>query len=412
MGKTDRILFLFTAEFPYGISSETFLETEILYLAKEFKEVRIIPLSKKETIRTVPQNVVVNDCVIGCNLNKKERLVSLLKRLIYVVRLFWSEIWDKGLIKTAVNTVSLLRYISYQLPISDQLILDFRKIPQNSKCILYSYWLCEYPLAIIIANYKTLNAPIIARAHRYDLYDENWPSGIPFRNWKIKYIDKLFLISKHGFDYIKNKTPEKYHNKYNISYLGVKEGKPTFVSGENKRKVIVSCSRVVDFKQVNQIPDLLKKLDSEVLWIHFGDGKDFAKVKKKAELLPSNIKVELRGNVSNTAIYDFYCNNHVDLFISTSSSEGLPVSMMEAQSYGIPIVSYPVGGVTEIVVENETGLLLQNNYSIEQNAAILLTALDYSFDRKRIVQYFSDHFCSENNYRTFVSTIRSIKKEE
>lgn len=410
MGKTDRVLFLFTAEFPYGISSETFLETEILFLAKGYNAVHIVPLSKKETSRPLPTNVVVEDWVINCNTDKKKRSASLLKAPLLVARLFWSEIWDKGLFKTFSNTNTLLKYISYQLPISKQLIVHLKKIPANTDCLLYSYWLCEFPLPIILANQKTLNAPFIARAHRYDLYDENWSPGIPFRKWKIKHLDKLFLISKHGFDYIKTKTPEKYHNKYTISYLGVGEGKPTFASVENKRKVIVSCSRIVDFKQVYQIPDLLQKLDSEVLWIHFGDGEDYAKVKKKAELLPSNIKVELRGNVSNTAIYDFYCANHVDLFLSTSSSEGLPVSMMEAQSFGIPIVSYPVGGVTEIVVENETGLLLQNNYSLEQNAAILKTALEYSFDRKRIVQYFSKHFCSENNYQSFVSIIQSIKK--
>lgn len=412
MGKTDRILFLFTAEFPYGIASETFLETEILYLANEFKEVHIIPLSKKEVIRTVPPNVVVEDCVAGCNTNKRERLISLLKRIAFVVRLFWSEVVDKGLIKTAVNAVSLLRYISYQLPISDQLIRYFKTIPQKSKCILYSYWLCEYPLAIIIANKKTINAPVIARAHRYDLYDENWPSGVPFRKWKTKHIDKLFLISRHGLEYIKNVTPAKFHKKYTVSYLGVRQGQPRANTAKNNYKVIVSCSRVIDFKRVDQIPDLLEKLDSNVRWIHFGDGEDFEKVKHKANLLPSNIIVELRGTVSNAEINDFYSSNHVDLFLSTSTSEGLPVSMMEAQSFGIPIVSYPVGGVSEIVVKKVTGLLLQSDISIAQNAAVIKTALEYPFDRKIIAQYFLDHFCSDNNYRTFVSTIQAIKKEE
>jgi len=48
------------------------------------------------------------------------------------------------------------------------------------------------------------------------------------------------------------------------------------------------------------------------------------------------------------------------LFINTSSSEGIPVSMMEAQSFGIPILAMDVGGVREIVGP-QTGRLLQQD---------------------------------------------------
>ncbi|WP_345206211.1 glycosyltransferase [Fodinibacter luteus] len=48
-----------------------------------------------------------------------------------------------------------------------------------------------------------------------------------------------------------------------------------------------------------------------------------------------------------------------DLFVLASSSEGLPVSIMEAMTAGLPVVATAVGGVPEAVTEGETGLLVR-----------------------------------------------------
>jgi len=43
-------------------------------------------------------------------------------------------------------------------------------------------------------------------------------------------------------------------------------------------------------------------------------------------------------------VLNYYASNPVDVFINTSSSEGLPVSIMEAMSFGIPVIATNVGG--------------------------------------------------------------------
>ena len=47
-----------------------------------------------------------------------------------------------------------------------------------------------------------------------------------------------------------------------------------------------------------------------------------------------------------------------DAFILPSYAEGLPVSILEAMSYGLPILSTPVGGIPEIVT-SQIGILFQ-----------------------------------------------------
>jgi glycosyltransferase involved in cell wall biosynthesis len=46
-----------------------------------------------------------------------------------------------------------------------------------------------------------------------------------------------------------------------------------------------------------------------------------------------------------------------DIFLLTSLSEGIPVTVIEAMAAGLPVVSTDVGGLREVVLEGETGLL-------------------------------------------------------
>ncbi len=48
----------------------------------------------------------------------------------------------------------------------------------------------------------------------------------------------------------------------------------------------------------------------------------------------------------------------VDLLILPSDGEGMPGVAIEAQMAGCPVVSFPVGGVSEIVVDGQTGVIL------------------------------------------------------
>ncbi|MBI5050449.1 MAG: glycosyltransferase family 4 protein [Nitrospirae bacterium] len=47
-----------------------------------------------------------------------------------------------------------------------------------------------------------------------------------------------------------------------------------------------------------------------------------------------------------------------DIFALSSLSEGMPVSIMEAMASGLPVVSTDVGGVSELVMDGETGFLV------------------------------------------------------
>ncbi len=87
-----------------------------------------------------------------------------------------------------------------------------------------------------------------------------------------------------------------------------------------------------------------------------------------------------------------------------SETEGIPVSIMEAQSFGIPVIATSVGGTPEIV-NNINGLLLDVNLQPEDLATILYRVHmeKESWDSKRVCSRTSweMNFNAKTNYRSF-----------
>ena len=76
------------------------------------------------------------------------------------------------------------------------------------------------------------------------------------------------------------------------------------------------------------------------------------------EKLTSN--VYFKGNLPNAGAY----NEYADLFILPSNYEGLPMVIIEAMSFGNPVVASNVGGISEIVRNDINGFVLENEPSL------------------------------------------------
>jgi glycosyltransferase involved in cell wall biosynthesis len=74
------------------------------------------------------------------------------------------------------------------------------------------------------------------------------------------------------------------------------------------------------------------------------------------ELLPVEF-VGWKDNLSN-----YY--QDADLLLSTSDSEGTPLSFMEAASFGCPIISTNVGSVADLIEDMRTGILCEKNAEV------------------------------------------------
>lgn len=68
-----------------------------------------------------------------------------------------------------------------------------------------------------------------------------------------------------------------------------------------------------------------------------------------------------------------------DIFVLPSYAEGMPMSILEAMAYSVPVVVTPVGGVPEIVLDGETGLLVMPGDldALCEKIALLIENVEY-----------------------------------
>ena len=78
--------------------------------------------------------------------------------------------------------------------------------------------------------------------------------------------------------------------------------------------------------------------------------------------------------------------NMADAFILPSYTEGLPVSILEAMAYKLPILSTPVGGIPEIVQNDENGILFNPG---DLNS--IVSAINYLLDNRNTARLMGDN---------------------
>lgn len=112
-----------------------------------------------------------------------------------------------------------------------------------------------------------------------------------------------------------------------------------------------------------------KKIANVQLYL-VGDGQEYEKI--QAYVLEKNIgeKVHFMGyreDVSELLMQS-------DIFVMSSLSEALPVSVIEALAAGLPVVATRVGGLPELVSDN--GILVETNNAVQLGDAMLALARD------------------------------------
>lgn len=367
-----KTLILFLYQYPFR-TSEPFMETEIGFLATKFDRIIIFSVNMSKTdiqTRAVPKNV---QCYpINCPHNKLSNIIR---------GLFCCEKGYKRFHFNFKKTISSLYTIGRMKRVYKKALKIVLDNDITGNCVIYSYWL-NLPLpAILLKRYfikhNRKNVVTISRGHGYDIYSER--SGInylPFQKEYIRDLDCVFPCSENGSAYLKSKYPS-FYSKISVSRLG------TTYQGENPKAIndkinFVTCCRFRKLKRLDLFAkafSILQKSGLPVIWTLIGDGEEennLFSLFKELNIETSVIKI---GRLQNAGVIDYYRNNHVDFFVNTSTTEGVPVSIMEALSFGIPCIATNVGGTSEILDES-CGTIVDKNITPEQLSIIIKNEIE------------------------------------
>ncbi len=409
-----------------------FVINDIKQIAKKADTIYLFSVETLEGKEALPDNVVVFESFIKWQNFKPLRIV--LKNIWSILGIYLSECVALKKLLPFKKSIALLasnifkaesvmeKFTVYGLQFTGGKSMGDKNTQHSTLNIqhfpFYSFWFydCIY---LAWMRKKGWIKKGVTRAHGGDLFEErvSLEGNILFRNFQFKNLDYVISISNAGRKYLKNKYP-KFASKIKTLYLGSKdEGMPSNNHSDSSSFVLVSCARVRWNKRIHKIAEMLNFIDAPITWIHIGDEnlnakKDWSipEYLKNKNILKSkeNVEVISTGLLDYPQIIELYRTKRIDLFISLSEEEGIPVSMMEAISFGIPILSTDVGGCKEIVTE-QTGILIPLETSMEKVAEIITdfrnTPQNTPEFRLGVRKFWEENFDADKNYKALFDLI-------
>ncbi len=175
------------------------------------------------------------------------------------------------------------------------------------------------------------------------------------------------------------------------------------------KKIIFSLGNLIERKGFQYLISAMKevvKVRKDVLCFIGGSGPLKGELEKQIKDLGLQEHVKLLGFVSDEELG--YWMNAADLFVLSSLSEGNPTVMFEALGVGLPFVGTRVGGVPEIIISEDYGLLCEPA-NPKDLAEKILIALEKEWDREKIRKY-AEQFTWETIAKRTLEVYRGVLK--
>jgi glycosyltransferase involved in cell wall biosynthesis len=174
----------------------------------------------------------------------------------------------------------------------------------------------------------------------------------------MKYATNVVPLSKQLLSDVLRMGVAKNKTRYiqNGVDLSEVESTPVPLRPENDEKRIGFVGQMISRKNIVDILDTFESLHQKhpnTRLILLGDGDSRVELELYSQSLKSREKIEFLGfRDDRLALLKSF-----DLFVMTSTLEGIPRCLMEATAAGIPVAAYNIPGIDQLITHNETGLL-------------------------------------------------------
>lgn len=239
------------------------------------------------------------------------------------------------------------------------------------------------------------NVPLIVTAHGYDIYslpfkDADWTEKI---RSILKSADHIITVSNNNLKFIQKL---KVNNRVTVLPNGFKSN--LFYAKDSKdcrkdlnlpidKKIILSIGNLAEVKGHKYLIEAMQEVAihrKDVLCIIIGTGSLEKNLKKQINDANLRNHVTLVGKKSHNEIPLWI--NACDLFVLPSLNEGNPTVMFECLGCGKPFIGTKVGGVPDVIVSNDYGLLVEPG-DIQDLAEKIENALNKNWDEEKITSY-------------------------
>lgn len=411
----EKSILILTSRFPY-LPGEQFLEDEIAYWARVGRGISVIlvPTVKGKSIRNFPSDIFLYNRIANLGFFSRVRSVAmaifsktLRNELEFLV--LSGKISIKTLI-VAIEATSKTLYVYFHLK---KAIMKAGKVS-----MIYSYWNNPASYASVLLKFEGLVESVVTRTHGYDLYEENRKYGyMPLKRQFVPGFDKIMVLSPQAESYYREKYKATV-SQVAIFPLGVPVEEEYAKVSDDGNFNVVSVSNCIQLKRIDKIILALNIVSERnpsvvISWAHIGDGPLLNQLRllAKASLAKkNNVTYQFWGNMDNSDVKSYYKKHEIDLFVNASETEGVPVSIMEAMSAGVPVIAPNVGGIS-FLVTGECGVLLSSNPSCEE-IALAIEAMIANSQKEKMRKCCKDRiknlFNAEKNYYDLVEFLTNM----
>ena len=168
---------------------------------------------------------------------------------------------------------------------------------------------------------------------------------------------------------------------------------------DRNRYLIISACRMVSWKGLDILIKSFENIPKDIKLILVGDGPEKKKLQKVAE----GKNIEFIGKIDHSEIQAYLKAS--DIFVQPSLYEPSSIALLDCLAIQIPVIASNVGGTTEIIEHNKTGILIENNIPKSYQKAIKKLINDKTFVEKMKINQKEKYKIKKWNYiiKEFVS---------
>lgn len=334
-----------------------------------------------------------NILVVGSSTKDKGGIVTVIKS----INKHLSADFKVSQVDTYITTKNPIKKLSYFLFGLIQLFFRLLFSQVDIVHIHMSYKGSFYRKSIIVLLCKLFKKPVIVHVHGStfkDFYQGLNPSLKKYVQFILNKTDKLIVLSKEWSDFF-SKIVNK--EKIFILYNGVEVKEKSLISKKEDHSTVnfAFLGRLGQRKGIYDLLDSIKILKEKNIKVMFhiaGDG-EIEKVKSIVKEYGIEDYVKVIGWINDEEREKLLTIS--DALVLPSYNEGLPMAILEAMSYGLTIISTPVGGIPELINNGENGYLVNPGDSVALAEAIEKAATNGDWRnqaKERNVKKISEQF--------------------
>ena len=399
-------LFFITAQTPWG-RGETFILEEMLEVKRQGVDLLIVPRNpskevfhedSKELLENTFWSPVTNLKIINVFLSELLTKISLWRILL-------------SIIQHSRGPWVLLK----NLAVFPKSIVVARVIKKEGFDHIHAHWgSTTATMGYVIS--KITGIPWSFTLHRWDIKENNMLKE------KAKSARFVRCISEYGKNELIEITGREYQKKIKVIHMGVKI--PENISEFQKTRelfTIVVPANLLEVKGHKYLVEacsiLVKESVRNFQCIFYGDGPFRAKLGNLIEERALTNYMKIPGVIPHKKLIEMYKNRKVDLVVLPSINtkkgehEGIPVSLMEAMAYGIPVISTNTGSIPKLLSDG-AGIMVQEKSSTELAEAILKLVNDEDLTLQIAIKEYNKISREFNVENTTEKLLRLISRDQ